>query len=192
MIGRLAGTLVDKSAGGVLLDVGGVGYEVGCPLTVLDVLPRTGAAATLWIHTYVRDDQLTLFGFADRDQRRLFRQLIAVSGIGPKLALACLSGMDADGLASAIANGDVRKLSSIPGIGKRTAERLVLELKDKVGVIPGRAAPQSSHVADLQSALTNLGFKAKEIDTLIAGLGDDAHTMDFEALLREALRRLRR
>lgn len=192
MIGRLAGTLIDKSAGGVVLDVGGVGYEVSCPLTVLDVLPRTNSAAVLWIHTHVREDQITLFGFTDAEQRRLFRQLIGVSGIGPKLALACLSGMDAEGLSSAIANGDVRKLSSIPGIGKRTAERLVLELKDKVGVLPGRPAQQSNHVADLQSALLNLGYKTREIDKLITGLGEEAHSMEFEALLREALRRLRR
>ena len=192
MIGRLEGIVLDKSAEGVLLGVGGVGYEVNCPLTVIDRLPRKGAECALSIHTHVREDQLSLFGFATVDERRLFRQLIGVSGIGPRLALACLSGMDAETLIGAIANADVKALSRTPGIGKRTAERIVLELKDKVGGVPGRPVAHSGPLADLESALVNLGYAARDVEKLMAGLGDQAASMDFESLLREALKRLRR
>lgn len=192
MIGRLEGLVIDKSAEGVLVGVGGVGYEVACPLTVIDRLPRKGATCVLSIHTHVREDQITLYGFSDESERRLFRQLIAVSGVGPKLALACLSGLDADALAVAIASEDVKKLSSVPGIGKRTAERLILELKGKVGIMPGRAVAKTHHVDDLESALRNLGYKPREIEQLVVDLGEDAARLDFESLLREALKRLRR
>ncbi|MEZ4434473.1 MAG: Holliday junction branch migration protein RuvA [bacterium] len=192
MIGQLEGTVLDKSAEGVLVGVGGVGYEVLCPLTVIDRLPRKGASCTLSIHTHVREDQITLFGFTDEAERRLFRQLISVSGVGPRLALACLSGLDAEALAVAIANEDVKKLSGVPGIGKRTAERLIVELKGKVGVLPGRPPPKTRHLDDLESALRNLGYKPREIEQLIADLGDDATRLDFESLLREALKRLRK
>lgn len=192
MIGRLEGLVIDKSAEGVLVNVGGVGYEVACPLTVIDRLPRKGAPCVLSIHTHVREDQITLYGFNDEAERRLFRQLIAVSGVGPKLALACLSGLDADALAVAIASEDVKKLSSVPGIGKRTAERLILELKGKVGILPGRAVAKTHHVDDLESALRNLGYKPREIEQLVVDLGEDAARLDFESLLREALKRLRR
>lgn len=192
MIGRLRGTLGDKGADGALVDVGGVGYVVNCPLSVLDQLPSVGSECTLHIHTHVREDQITLFGFNDVEQRHLFRLLIAVSGIGPKLGLACLSGMDADGLRRAIGEGDIKRLSGIPGIGKRTAERLVLELREKVGIGPGLGSrPQKSRaIDDLESALGNLGYKTKEVEKLLSALGPDANDMPFDALLREALRRL--
>ncbi len=194
MIGRLRGTLAHKGVEGVLIDVGGVGYEVQCPLTTLDRLPPEGQACTLTIHTHVREDVLTLFGFGDAAERALFRSLTGVSGVGPKLALACLSGMDGPTLTNALAEGDVKRLSTIPGIGKRTAERLVLELKEKVGRsgMPGRPAPTAGGavLADLESALCNLGYKPKDVEKLIAGLAADAAGQSFEALLREALRRL--
>lgn len=192
MIGRLEGKVLDKSAEGVLLGVGGVGYEVQCPLTVIDRLPRKGADCALSIHTHVREDQITLFGFATAAERRLFRQLIGVSGIGPRLGLACLSGLDAEALVNAIASADVKGLSRIPGIGKRTAERIVLELKDKVGGLPGRPAQAGGLLADLESALGNLGYSARDVEKLVASLGEEAAQMDFESLLREALKRLRR
>lgn len=192
MIGRLEGTVLDKSAEGVMLGVGGVGYEVQCPLTVIDRLPRKGGTCALAIHTYVREDQLSLFGFSNLDERRLFRQLIGVSGIGPRLGLACLSGMDAETLIAAIANSDAKALSRTPGIGKRTAERIILELKDKVGGVPGRPATKNSLLTDLESALGNLGYSTREVDKLLTSLGDEAAAMDFESLLREALKRLRR
>ena len=191
MIGRLRGTVAEKGADGVLIDVGGVGYQLQCPLTVVDRMPRTGQECTLAIHTHVREDQITLFGFTDVDQRRMFRLLIGVNNVGPKIGLACLSGMDDNLLRGAISTGDIKRLSAVPGIGKRTAERIVLELQDKVG--PTGGVPASRHPAfdDLQSALTNLGYKSKDVDSLIAELGPAVENQTFEQLLREALKRLR-
>ncbi len=193
MIGRLRGTVARKAVEGVLVDVQGIGYEVVCPLSVLDVLPRTGEACTLSIHTHVREDQITLFGFADEDQRALFRMLISVTGIGPRLGLACLSTMTTDVFADAVASEDVKRLSTIPGVGKRTAERLVLELREKVRRVAG-GGPVSTGgnqvLDELDSALRNLGYKAKDVEKLIGGLREEAEGKDFEALLREALRRL--
>ncbi len=192
MIGRIRGELVHKSVASVIVETGGVGYEIVCPLTVLDHLPREGEACMLCIHTHVREDQITLFGFNDMDQRTLFRPLTTVTGVGPKLALACLGAMETSHLSTAIVEGDIKRLCTIPGIGKRSAERLALELKDKlhVGVV-GRPAPKSAHLDDLESALRNLGYKTREVDKLIEGLREEAASMDFEALLREALGRLR-
>jgi len=193
MIGMLEGIIANKGAEGILLNVGGVGYDVLCPLTVIDRVPRRGEKCSLSIHTHVREDQITLFGFVDADQRQLFRLLISVSGIGPKIGLACLSGMSADDLSNAIANEDIKRLSGVPGIGKRTAERMVLELKDKVfSTTPGKAPVANRMLEDLESALKNLGYKAKDVEKLIAALGTDAETMSFEDLLKEALRKLTR
>jgi Holliday junction DNA helicase RuvA len=192
MIALLTGHIARKSASGVILDVSGVGYEVLCPLSVLDALPATHEKAVLSIYTHVREDQITLFGFNDEDEKRLFRLLISVSGIGPKLGLACLSGMNSDDLCDAIRSEDAKRLSTIPGIGKRTAERLILELKTKVGhsssTLP---VNQSSMMDDLASALKNLGYKDKDVDQLITGL-DVGPEPKFETLLREALKQLRK
>jgi Holliday junction DNA helicase RuvA len=194
MIGRLSGTLVQKQVEAVVIDVGGVGYEVLCPLTVLERLPPEGATCVLSIHTHVREDQISLFGFSTPDERALFRQLIAVTGIGPKLALACLSGLKAEAFARAVVDNDLKKLSGIPGVGKRTAERLVLELKDKLArtTLGGAAvpAPRTVHLDDLQSALCNLGYRAKDVETLVAQLSKESAETSFEGLLREALKRL--
>lgn len=196
MIGRLSGTLVEKGVEAVLLDVQGVGYELSCPLTVLDQLPPAGQPCTLIVHTHVREDALLLYGFAQPEERRLFRQLIATTGVGPKLALACLSGLTVQAFTQAIVEKNVKRLVTIPGIGKRTAERLILELDGKVhvhraeaGAEPTAARP-SPDLLDLESALRNLGYKAKEVELLIEALGPQAAQMSFEALLREALRRL--
>ena len=191
MIGRLKGVVAEKGMESILIDVGGVGYDVHCPLTVLERLPRAGDAITLSIHTYVREDQLTLFGFVDDTQRTLFRQLISISGVGPKIGLACLSGMDADTLSGAIAAGDVKRLSTIPGLGKRTSERIILELKEKMGGFAGAVPAQNAVLDDLQSALVNLGYKAKSVDKLMAELASKADSMSFEELLKEALKQLR-
>ena len=192
MIGRLRGKVADKGAEGVLLDVGGVGYQLQCPLTVIDRMPRVDQECTLSVHTHVREDQITLFGFTDNDQRRLFRMLISVSNVGPKIGLGCLSGMDEDQLRGAISAGDVKRLSSVPGIGKRTAERIILELQDKMGPIRGASSSNRAAFDDLQSALTNLGYKAKDVDALINDFGPDAADKSFEELLREALVKLKR
>ena len=191
MIGRLKGLVAEKGPEGVLLDVGGIGYEVQCPLTVIDRLPRRDQEATLTIHTHVREDQITLFGFTSLDERVLFRQLIGVSGIGPKIALACLSGMDANTLSGSIASEDVKRLTTIPGLGKRTAERLIVELKDKVGGTVVAAKPGGQMLNDLESALRNLGFKTKDVDSLMTELAPQAEALSFEELLREALKRMR-
>lgn len=193
MIGRLRGRLVQKQVEEVIVEAGGVGYAVQCPLTVLEALPPEGSEATLVVHTHVREDALVLFGFCTADERQLFRLLIGTSGIGPKLALACLSGLDAERLARAIVDEDTKALALIPGIGKRTAERIILELKEKVRrVAPGRpaVAPATVRLDDLASALRNLGYAPKEVDKLIAGLSEQAGGLSFEELLREALRRL--
>lgn len=195
MIGLLRGELAIKSPTAIVLDVGGVGYEVVCPLTVLDGLPPTGGLCTLVIHTHVREDQITLFGFATQDERTLFRQLVGVSGIGPRLAVACLSGLTAGDLTRALVNGDIKRLSSVPGIGKRTAERMVLELQEKVQPLAGApkaagAPAPSPALDDLDSALRNLGYRAKDVEKLIEGLRAEAAAMTFEQLLREALKRL--
>ncbi len=195
MIGRLSGILLEKSAEAVLIDVGGVGYEVFCPLTTIDRLAREGEKCTLSIHTHVREDQLILFGFSDADERGLFRLLTSVSGVGPKLALACLSGLNRDELASALMSEDVKKLSSIPGIGKRTAERLILELKDRIakGFSPSKPVTRAAHqLDDLDSALRNLGYRPKDVDQLIEKLRSEADGMTFEMLLRKALSMLNR
>lgn len=201
MIGMLRGPLVQKHATAVMVDVGGVGYEVHCPLTVLDRLPPEGREATLSIHTHVREDQITLFGFTDARERALFRLLISVSGIGPKLALACLSGLTGEELGRAVMSEDVRRLSSIPGIGKRTAERLVLELSDKLKKqgygagaddTPDAATASGVQLDDLESALVNLGYRQKDVQKLIGELAPKAGAMSFEDMLREALGRLAR
>ncbi len=194
MIGRLAGTLVQKQVEAVVIDIGGVGYEVTCPLTVLERLPPEGGTCVLSIHTHVREDQIALFGFSTGEERTLFRLLIAVSGIGPKLAVACLSGLKAEAFARAVVDGDLKKLSGIPGVGKRTAERLVVELRDKLAKLQlGGAAPTTApahHLDDLQSALCNLGYRVKDVETLVAEMSRSAVDQSFEGLLREALRRL--
>lgn len=193
MIGRLRGEVAFKSVEGAVIDVGGVGYDVRCPLTVVDRLPRVGEACTLSIHTHVREDQLVLYGFNNDDERALFRALTAVSGIGPKLALACLGGMDADTLTRAIVDEDIKRLSTIPGVGKRTAERIALELHEKLrGHVSTAARPEPlpDHLSDLESALRNLGYKPRDVEKLVEGLRAQAEGMDFEALLREALKRM--
>ncbi|MBU0553733.1 Holliday junction branch migration protein RuvA [Myxococcota bacterium] len=194
MIGRLSGTLARKAAEAVILDVHGVGYEVTCPLSVLERLPVEGEPCALIIHTHVREDQIALYGFFEEAERALWRRLISVSGVGPKIAIACLGGMDLRALKAAIIDGDVKQLSSVPGVGKRTAERMILELGE---ALKGEAAaPEASlalhaHLYDLESALKNLGFKAQGVDKLVQELREVAAEMSFEALLKEALRRLR-
>ena len=189
----LTGTVARKTASGVILEVSGVGYDVLCPLTVVDALPPTNERATLSIHTHVREDQITLFGFMNDEEKRVFRLLIGISGIGPKLGLACLSGMSLDDLCAAIGAEDAKRMSSIPGVGKRTAERIILELKAKIGHTSGGSKPQkSSMMDDLESALKNLGYKEKEVEQLVASLDVGTTEPKFETLLRDALNTLRK
>ncbi len=195
MIGRLAGTLLESDFTSCLIDVHGVGYDVLIPLSTFDKLPQAGGDTVLYIHTHVREDAITLFGFATTAERKLFRMLINVSGIGGKLALNVLSAMPVETFFAAIAAGDTKSLSRINGIGKRTAERLVLELKDAIGEVSGLtafAATANPAATDAAMALEQLGFKRAAINQVLqeicAALAPEAQTS--ENLLRQALLRL--
>jgi holliday junction DNA helicase RuvA len=197
LIGRLSGRIVEDSAEGiVVLDVGGVGYEVTVPLGALGRASRDeSGVVTLYVHTHVREDMFALYGFPTRDDRAAFRALIGVSGVGPKIAMALLGGLSAGELASVIARGEVARLVAVPGIGKKTAERLVLELKGKLQaapVVPSKSpapavpAPEGQ-VELLTSALTRMGFRSVEADRAIAALGTRVKTDPLGDLVRDAL-----
>lgn len=191
MIGFLRGVLLQKSPQELLLDVGGVGYRVLVPISTFCRLGDQGAQAQLLIHTHVREDQLVLYGFATSAELELFEKLISVSGVGPKVALGVLSGIEVDDLVHAIRGNDVARLTRVPGVGKKTAERLILELKDKIASLHvGTAGPQapSPKRSDLLSALANLGYSSAEADraaTEVLRLQPEASLGD---LLRDALR----
>jgi len=198
MIARLSGTLVEKHATRLVIDVRGVGYDVQVPLSTFYQLPDVGAEVTLRVHTHVREDALALFGFATSLEVQVFERLIAVSGIGPKLALAVLSGIDPADLVRAVQAGDVGRLTLIPGVGKKTAERIGLELKDRftpqfaaeLGLDGSAPAGGASLRGDLVSALLNLGYHRapaeKAVDAALKTPGD--HT--FESALKRALQRM--
>lgn len=164
MIGRLSGLLFDKNPAQLLVDCNGVGYEVSVPMSTFYNLPSTGERVTLLTHMVVREDAQLLYGFGTGQERELFRQLIKISGIGARTALAILSGMSVKDLAQAVTLQDAGRLTKIPGIGKKTAERLLLELKDKlgadIGAVPGAPTDDSSN--DILSALLALGYSDKE------------------------------
>jgi len=169
MIGKLTGKLLEKHPPQVLIDVGGVGYEVDVPMSTLYVLPHAGEAVSVYTHFVVREDAQLLFGFATRGERETFRQLIKVTGIGPKIALAVLSGMTADEFASAVEREDAGRLAKVPGIGKKTAERLILELRGKLagtssaGPKPaGMPAFEPHPHDDVSNALLALGYNERE------------------------------
>ncbi len=204
MIGRLSGTLVQSDPGSVVLDVAGVGYEVQIPLSTFYELPEPGdpAPVVLHIHTHVRAEALQLFGFARREERQAFERLIGISGVGPRLALAFLSGIGVQDLAAAVQQGDRTRLQRIPGVGKKTAERVLLELKDRLGFdepprkhpagTPGAASSSGSGPReDAVSALLNLGYARdraeRAVDAAVAGADPPAK---LETVLRSALRQL--
>jgi Holliday junction DNA helicase RuvA len=197
MIGRISGTLLHKRGTEVLVDVGGVGYELQVPMTTLFQLPAAGQPVTLITHHAVREDAQTLYGFVAERDRELFRHLIRVSGVGPKLALAILSGMDGDSFARAVHSGDLTALVALPGVGKKTAERLLVEMRDRLGdwlehigdaEAPGSAGVTgSARVAEAEEALVALGYKPAEAARLIAAVdGDDIE--GSEELIRRALK----
>lgn len=200
MIGRLSGRVVEDGADGMLvLDVRGVGYEVTAPLGALGRAPvDANGEITLFVHTHVREDALSLYGFPTREDRVAFRALIGVSNVGPKIAVSLLGAMSAGELAAAIARGDVARLTKIPGVGKRTAERLVLELKDKLpasqAALPAPIAPArpGGKSETLQGALTNLGFRPAEAERAVAALGDRVDAEPMGELVRAALALLAR
>ena len=191
MIAHLRGTLLAKAPGWVVLECGGVGYEALISVATFVALPAEGAEAKLHVVTHAREDALLLFGFAERQEKELFYKLVSVSGIGPKLALTVLSGISAERLVGAIRGGDHATLTKIPGIGKKTAERVVLELKDKldemVGFAAGSAvAPTLGGVADdVLSALMNLGYPRAAAQKAVEGVAKDGG--EFEAMFRAAM-----
>ena len=193
MIGHLKGELLKIAPSQVLVDVGGVGYEVNIPLSTFYELQNLGEGATvaLHIHTHVREEALALFGFRTEAERQLFEKLIGISGIGPKLAQTVLSGMSPEDLVAAVAASDVKRLSSIPGIGKKTAERMVIELRDKVGDLElPAAAPASAADGDLIQALIGLGYKQAAADRAVAVVTKENPEAEFADLLRLSLKRL--
>ncbi len=196
MIARLKGTLVEKTPSRIVIDVAGVGYDVLVPLSTFYGLGETGSAVTLRVHTHVREDVIALFGFSSPLEQDLFERLIAISGIGPKLALSVLSGIDPAELVRAIRAQDVARLTRIPGVGKKTAERIGLELKDRLphGPAPAEAAAHAGDDlrADLLSALTNLGYKGAVAEKAVDAAVRKAPDARFEELLRDVLRGMTR
>ena len=197
MIAHLRGRLISKNPNQAIVDCGGVGYEVTISVATFSELPAEGVEASLYVHTHVREDQIALFGFADTREKRLFEKLLSISGIGPKLAITILSGISAERLVVAIRGGDHGTLTKIPGIGKKTAERIVLEIKDKLddlAVPTGDAGGHHGPAADdALSALVNLGYQRpvaqKAIETAIER--NAAAGADFETLFRAAMAAIR-
>jgi len=189
MIGRIKGRLIDKSPPIILVDCQGVGYELEVPMTTFYELPDIGNEVTLLTHFVVRDDAQLLFGFASQKERKIFKQLIKVNGIGAKVALSILSGISLNELMRAINQSESDLLVKIPGIGKKTADRLVLELKDKFKDIPADGSKDSipSQVDDIQNALLGLGYSLKDAVTVIRDLPDEISVNDG---IRQALKML--
>ena len=194
MIARLSGTVLEKHPMRVVVDVGGVGYDVHVPLSSFSAIGEPGSTLALRVHTHVREDALMLFGFTTQTELIVFEKLIAVSGIGPRLALAVLSGLPPNELVTAITRSDVGQLTRIPGIGKKTAERIVLELKDKLGAgVSGEPATAASGPReDLLSALVNLGYHRPTAEKAVDDVLKTQPEQEFEAALRATLKRLSR
>jgi Holliday junction DNA helicase RuvA len=199
VIARLKGTLAEKAPNRLTIDVAGVGYDVLVPLSTFYGIGEIGAPVSLRIHTHVREEVIALYGFATPLEQDLFERLISISGIGPKLALAVLSGIDPGELVRAIRTEDVARLTRIPGVGKKTAERIGLELKDRLPLAAtafagpaGDAAPGEDLRSDLLSALTNLGYKGQVAEKAVDGALKKTPAASFEDVLRDILRGMTR
>jgi Holliday junction DNA helicase RuvA len=205
MIAHLSGTLLSKQPNSVILDVGGVGYEVNIPISTFYDLEEPGSNVQLRIYTHVREEALQLYGFKTARERELFMRLISVSGIGPKLGITLLSGMSADEMITSIRTNNLARLTLIPGVGRKTAERLVMELRDKVaslssagpeeelGVTAPADASQStadSMHSDVLSALLNLGYQRSSAEKAVAAALDEGGDISMEVILRRSLRKL--
>ena len=194
MIGSLNGLIISKKPSEVLLEVNGIGYEVHVPLSTSFKLPSIDQTVQLLTHLIVREDQHTLYGFITEDERKLFRALIKISGVGPKLALTILSGINVEGFIRSVQMQDVDTLIHLPGIGKKTAERLLVEMKDKVGQMGDIAQNDAVESKDLRiikeahNALTSLGYKSVEARKILDGI--DSNGLTVEALLKQALQSL--
>jgi Holliday junction DNA helicase RuvA len=200
MIGRIHGKLIDKQPPELLVDVNGVGYEIQAPMTTIYRLPEVGAAVTLFTHFVVREDAQLLFGFYDKEERSLFRSLLKVNGVGPKMALAILSGIEAQEFVRCVMDADITSLTRIPGVGKKTAERLLVEMRDRLkewerapsapGLQPAKTiSPQNQMIADAESALIALGYKPQEAAKAVAAV-QELHGSSSETLIRAALKRM--
>jgi holliday junction DNA helicase RuvA len=197
MIARLSGLVAEKTPSRLVVDVAGVGYDVQVPLSTFYVLGDPGAAVTLRIHTHVREDVIALYGFVSRLEQDLFERLIAINGIGPKLALAVLSGIEPADLIRAVRTQDVARLTGIPGVGKKTAERIGLELKDRLpaqlpgaGPSPAVATPGDQLRDDLLSALVNLGYQRPTAEKAVEKVLQGQPEARFESALKDVLRTL--
>ncbi len=197
MIGWLKGVLREKQPPWLLIDVAGIGYELQAPMSTFTALPKTGSEVALFAHQVVRDDAHQLYAFAKRNERDVFRQLLKVNGVGAKVALAILSGMDTNTLGRCVLEGDTASLSRLPGIGKKTAERLIIEMRDRLGPLPvdGRAGPLPGNgrlggnmdpAAEAVSALIALGLKAPEASRRVAAI--DSAELACEDIVRLALK----
>ena len=194
MIGSLIGLIKDKKPSLVLLEVSGGGYEVHIPLSTSFQLPNNGESTFILTHLVIRDDQHTLYGFATEEERKLFRTLIKISGVGAKMALTILSGINVNGFVQSVINGDVDTLVHLPGIGKKTAERLIVEMKDKIqdvtdsSELTGSAASDNNMLLEARNALVNLGYKSSEARKILDKI--DTTGLEVEELLRQALKSL--
>ena len=198
MISHLHGTLLEKHPNQIVIDVHGVGYEVAIPVSAYSSLPELGGPVQMHIYQHVREDILALYGFPTKDDKVLFEKLIGVSGIGPKLAITALSGLTTDDLVAAIRSGAVEQLVRIPGVGKKTAERMVLELRDKLGPVTaphgGASAPKgafSTIEEDVISALMNFGASRASAEAAANKARSEHESNDFDALFRRALKLVR-
>ncbi|NVK74004.1 Holliday junction branch migration protein RuvA [Marinomonas sp. CT5] len=200
MIGRIVGTLVEKTPPELMVDVGGIGYEISASMTTIYDLPQIGGQVTLYTHLLVKEDSHTLYGFIDKNERALFRVLIKVNGIGPKMALAILSSMSSEELINNVQESDVTALTRIPGVGKKTAERLIIELRDKLGQAAKTdlfTAPavlrqvQADPRQEAEAALISLGYKPQEAAKAIASVPVDASNSEdvIKAALKGMLRK---
>lgn len=193
MIGRIKGLLAAKTPSEVLIDVGGVGYEIDIPLTTFYSLGDVDSPVLLHTHMVVREDAQLLFGFGTLEERELFRTLIKVNGVGPKLAITILSGIDTNTFAHAVRSKDVKILTGLPGVGKKTAERLIIEMQDRLPALEagstGKPIPApADHLGDAETALINLGFKPQEASRALAAIDDTEDSV--ENLIKQALKNL--
>ena len=193
MIGSLIGLIKEKTPSSILLEVNGIGYEIAVPLSTSFQLPNVGESAYLLTHLVVSEDQHSLYGFATDEERKLFKALIKISGVGAKLAITILSGTNVNGFIQSVVNEDIDALVHLPGIGKKTAERLVVEMKDKVSEISSDENSlsqnnENSAVAEAMNALVNLGYKTKDAKTILDKIESEGLTV--EELIRQALKSL--
>jgi len=198
MIGRIRGIILEKHPPHLLLDVHGVGYEIEAPMTTFYKLPEVGAEVSIFTHLAVREDAHLLFGFASEDERRMFRALIKVNGVGARMALTILSGIESADFAACVQRGDSERLVRLPGVGKKTAERLIVEMRDRIRdwnfvptaadreASPGPAGPDNTPVYEAESALIALGYKPQEASRFVNAVAKEG--MSSETIIREALK----